>query len=237
MLKLGITSMFLLSMAVAVTGSVVVFLAAKSLFHSKKEPLAVRHELSVIPILRDGKISCSSVVISDTTAITAKHCVVKEFGGATLFGSVPEVLFRSVKLLGPKGKIKAKVYAQHSMMIDLAILKGDFRDVPKTITLGSSSLIDHYHPTSFDSFQSCGFPLGLSKVHCAAHFKVANTGNYIESRGALFNGMSGGPLLLLSNGKAYVVGITSNIHNVSLNTYFSPLLSAQQLEEYFKVKL
>lgn len=233
MLKLGLKSRLFICFAIPAA----VFVIGMKISKIDNKSTILDHKLSVIPILREGKISCSSVVISDTTALTARHCIVKEFGGATMFGFLPEVLFKSVKVLSPKGVIKTKVYAHSSSMLDLAILKGDFKAVPKNVTLGSASALDSLFSRSFDSFQSCGYLLGLSKVYCAIHSKVSNTGHFVESRGALFNGMSGGPLLWFDKGQAIVIGINSNINTLTLNTYFSPILSVEQLEEYFKVKL
>jgi len=130
---------------------------------------------------------CSAFVVSDQYAITAAHCI-----------ETPS------DIILVNGKEKTKV-AAFNRRTDYALLLGDFKEYAKLVTDVSTA---RFPMLSGTQAIACGYPEGSHQSTCAPQILVANAGFYIASKGQLYPGMSGGPLLIMpAPGVVFAIGV------------------------------
>lgn len=145
---------------------------------------------SIVRLVREGRTTCTGVVVSEDTIITAMHCVVIEGPfGPMINPSEIEIRDATNTPVSAYGKpIGAR------QQLDQAVIHGDFQKFAarKTIT-GVSELnkLAKYDVT----LVACGYPLG-GALHCNnLQFKELYD-FFWATNGLLLPGMSGGPVML-----------------------------------------
>lgn len=164
-------------------------------------------------VLRIGedRVNCSGFVISNTEAITAKHCVADEYGGTVskvkIFDN-KNVVIKSAKVIpSPNG-------------LDIAKLVGNFKDFEKLEYTPGQIDIDFSDP-----FVSCGYPLASRYKYCIPLTLIENSTHLMKAKGYLIYGMSGGPVI--NTKKNTVVGINMGISEGFV--VFTPLIGIDGL--------
>lgn len=141
----------------------------------------------------DNIFFCSGVIISETQAITAAHCV----------GELPEniVIIESVANENKKVLVAGAQVVALNHRADTALLRGDFKDFDKfemDPNPESDILINDYN------LVTCGFPYGGNLV-CYKFSSPYKMVDQIAGTGQLYAGMSGGPVIDLKSGKVLAV--------------------------------
>lgn len=159
---------------------------------------------SLIRLTRNGETRCSGVVINDTTAITARHCI-------------DDVSPESILVVSDDGKQMStpSYFTNYERRIDLALISGDFKTFEKTKVYLFFVIKDHF-PRLSNSGYSCGY-IG-EEAFCSSFDKLDFKGFNFKSNAMLIPGMSGGPLLLEVNNKLYLIGVNSRTDSESDNT-------------------
>jgi S1-C subfamily serine protease len=150
---------------------------------------------SVIRLVEpQGGTFCSAVVISDTLAVTANHCVNNEIEVAPgLFGvqTTPSMEIRATDNL-PRGLSAAPVWWDFRR--DIAIIKGDFKTfAPRKFLSRPEDLQKQMKKGT--KFISCGYPYHGS-LYCSNGIYVERFGFHWEISNLVLPGMSGGPTML-----------------------------------------
>lgn len=146
---------------------------------------------------------CSAVVISDTTALTAAHCIFDEW---TL--SPVTVQYIVWDLLYTK-EIKNVIPVSFDRLRDVAVLNGNFREFSKIKPDFSGMLQQDLKNTQI---KICGFP-GGGELFCNSITYVSNWFFQMKfTGGQLYRGMSGGPVMVQdNNGEWWLIGVASAV--------------------------
>lgn len=151
----------------------------------KKLSIQKDHTFRISGFSPGGDWVCTAFVISDSEAVTARHCVLP-----LIFGPLGMLLDDDAQEL----KV---IYVDH--INDMAVIRGDFKARQK-LTLSVKLAVPG------DTVTACGFPMGIRIKRCATtqvtHVDLFTT----RLAGPLIPGMSGGPVL---NEEGQVVGINS----------------------------
>lgn len=152
----------------------------------------------MIRLMYGDRFKCSGVVISDTYALTAAHCVQKA-GGGSMDTSPISIRNDDDQITGVTANPVAMYKSQ-----DVALLKGDFSSFMKVpIETDPRGMFASPGP-----FMACGFPGGDRSV-CMPFKPVTNSEFLVMGAGFLFKGMSGGPVIDTTTGR--VVAVNSRV--------------------------
>lgn len=146
---------------------------------------------------------CSGFVISEIYAVTAAHCLYNE---SRVLSTGVIFIHNAVNV--PLSTAQAVTV---NIISDLGLIRGDFSRFNK-LKLGI--LFDVTGP-----FLTCGFPYGDRGI-CTRFTPQFPRYNFIGGQGALFPGMSGGPVIDIPTGAA--VGVNSSTSDDSVN--IAPLI-------------
>lgn len=154
---------------------------------------------ALIKLTKDGKPFCSGVVISDTEVLTAAHCVSQftPFGMMVISDFSVESLQKADLIT-----ITPVIVEGVNPRQDTAILVGDFRLYKKAnirVLPEEDILVNNYR------LASCGFPYSGKEV-C---YTLSGAEKMIDvigfSKGQMYAGMSGGPVIDLDTGDVVAV--------------------------------
>lgn len=170
-----------------------------------------------------GRFFCSAVVVSDTIAITAAHCIQRPVGFFQM--ALSQEPIRVYLDDGLPSFVYAFPLAANGRA-DVGVIQGDFRNFKK-------SEIETDAVKVYEAFTSkvtaCGFPWG-GKLTC---FDMEKLGkfyfSYTAKDGSLYPGMSGGPVF---NSDGKVVGINSAVSESA--NILAPIV---EIEEMLNIKL
>lgn len=146
---------------------------------------------------------CSAVVISDSVALTAAHCVIENWAITpfpTLYSVWDSTYSKEVKGVVPVGFDKLR---------DVAILNGNFREFVKIKPDFSGKMQQDLKNTLV---KTCGFPAG-GELFCNPIVYVSNWFFQMKfTGGQLYKGMSGGPVMVQDTlGNWWVIGVNSAV--------------------------
>lgn len=140
---------------------------------------------------------CTGFVIDGIYAMTAAHCVSKEFG------FIPA---EQIKIHDAYG-----IYVGDATLValdkdqDIAFIKGDFIEF-------KPMSVDFNGKNSFRNMNliSCGFPAGSPIMYCTQLTHIGNRNFlYRTVGGPIYQGMSGGPVVEVVSGN--VIGVNSGV--------------------------
>ena len=243
----------LLLVACVVISSQVAFTDTGS-FQTSTEPALIRHasqeeSTHLVRVLSKGK--CSGIPIKGTLyVVTAAHCVLDKYTGK--FTSKYDVRVEyndkrydvsGVLAQETAAPTKGKVFSGTDMAV-LVLTKpipgigvdfGSHQDIRKGGTLiGYQPLAtkdSFYHPSSHDELTSAG--LTTTTVPAACTFtssQVTAVKNFWSIPCGMVPGGSGGPVLVVKNGKLLLVGVLSSVDaSLSSNGITSVSIAAEML--------
>lgn len=159
----------------------------------------------------DGQFFCSGSVISDDYVLTAAHCIDEK-------GRLSSSGVKVVSLMNQKNEsitVEAIPAAKNSRA-DYGVIKGDFKRFTKVRL--------NYLPNAILNLQgpilACGFPWGAEDICYPTGAGAEMYYNFIFTKGVLFPGMSGGPVIDMSNRTVFAV----NSAMIPGGVLFSPLI-------------
>lgn len=126
---------------------------------------------------------CSAMVVTNSYALTASHCLRDESGELT----TEEIQVRTAEL-SLKNSLIVKA-ASMNPRADLGIVLGDFSQFQKAL-VARRGFWNHDGP-----YVNCGFPYGETPPVCIPFVPVTNHFFMIKGAGQLYPGMSGGPVI------------------------------------------
>ena len=140
--------------------------------------------------------ACSAFIMSDTVAVTARHCVT-----FTLQDGAPIMPYQPNLTQGENVALIRSLNVSNGR--DIAVLFGDFRRFEKTKVNFTSRTIVFGH-----TYTSCGHPHGQLPMYCVELGEPVLQGHdFVKFGQSIEPGMSGGPVFDDSTGE--VVGINS----------------------------
>lgn len=156
---------------------------------------------AVIQIIRSDGGKCTAFVVSDKYALTAAHCLTNEFG--MMITDDIQVLDTERSDTG----ILAKAASMNGRL-DYGLIEANFTGFNKLVIVDAKGRITG-HLTASNNLTSCGFANG-GDLLCVPFKDVHPLLFGIKSdNAALFPGMSGGPVIDISTGRA--IGINSYV--------------------------
>ena len=165
---------------------------------------------------------CSAFVVSKDYAITAAHCLVDS---DAKMKQEDTMMFRTIETVDAEGN-KTQLSAPFTIIglnlnTDYALIKADFSQMnvfrlkADVRAIGAALQRDILPGVSVPLF-AAGFPNGDKSPVVLAQGPCRTTDDFLECRGIMFHGMSGGPLIDPLSGD--VIGINYAINDGS--TYF-----------------
>lgn len=127
---------------------------------------------------------CTAFVVTNAYALTASHCLMD---GKTGELATDELQIRNIDLK-PTNTITAKAASINSRA-DVGVVLGDF-SAYKKLNIVRQGFFGHKGP-----YVSCGFPYGETPPLCIPFIPITNYFFKVKGHGALFPGMSGGPVI------------------------------------------
>lgn len=146
--------------------------------------------------------ACSAVVISDTEALTAAHCMADTTVANGMYMVRPIVV---PVVLHQDGKKALAILTYMSRIRDLAVLKGDFRAFTRPPGIAGRTFM-----ALGERYRSCGFPMGQKSLFCIelGEYITSDIIMFVFKQPILF-GMSGGPVY---NSQNELVGLNTAIY-------------------------
>ena len=163
--------------------------------------------------METGRFFCSATIISDTLAITARHCVIRQ-GPLGLY-TVINVDVRSYEQRLQVGT-RATVISADSHT-DYALLMGDFKAFNKMKVI--SSTMEIYNAVKNDHLIVCGYPAG-GELICIPLKNARFSDFKVIGDSFLYPGMSGGPCIDLD--KNVIVGTNFGVDKEE--SFINPLI-------------
>lgn len=157
----------------------------------------------------EGQTFCSGTVISNTTILTAAHCMMIE--GPMKIASLPDAKGHVTEALGVAYKINPRA--------DYASVKGNFSAFSKMAFSTNPAADILYHNYNL---VTCGFPYGGRPV-CYRITRPEKFVDQIKAKGQMYAGMSGGPVIDLNTGTIYAVNTAVTDGYIIL----SPIINAE----------
>lgn len=172
---------------------------------------------------KTGMFFCTGTIINNTQLLTAAHCVAQQVFFTLLVKKEIDVY---VVGLPPK-KIKVKLQSV-DVSTDLAILEGNFKDLPKIKMEKNDRRLLEIWSSPKKQVIACGYPYGGGLI-CVP---VTNRASYFfawKATGFLYPGMSGGPVIDLETGKV----IASNTGVLVGSIILAPVIGIEQILQIF----
>jgi V8-like Glu-specific endopeptidase len=172
----------------------------------------------IVRLVRNGRTTCTGVVVSPTVIITASHCVLEDTIVGPMINEEPIEIRNNDNL---PTKIMAKPYAAR-VQLDQALLFGDFsRFEARAVMTDVRELNKLAHEGQI--MTACGYPMGGPMYCSRMHFNELYDFMWAVT-GILIPGMSGGPVML-SDGTVVAINvavhgdqsIVSPIYNIDMN--------------------
>lgn len=198
-------------------------------FSNSDEPGTL--EATIRLLTKAGDFTCSGAVISNEYLVTAAHCVVGRKGELT-----PEM---KVQDETKTVTVDATVVGLNHRL-DYAIVQGNFTVFKKFKLDQSATMVDNAPPSleemmgvttagSTRKYKSCGYPMGLNKLHCVEYKPVKNINFQVAGFGTLYPGMSGGPVFDTETNQVYAVNSAVS-NDISIVSPLIGVLSAFDLD-------
>lgn len=145
---------------------------------------------SIVRLVRDGNTICTGVVVSNSTVITASHCILQE----TPFGFIVDPRLVEIRDYSnrPTG-VYGTPYGSR-IQLDQAVLMGDFSQFQHRPTITSVHELNKIGKVD-QTLIACGYPMGGPLVCNKMVFKELYDFMW-ATNGLLIPGMSGGPVML-----------------------------------------
>jgi V8-like Glu-specific endopeptidase len=143
----------------------------------------------------NGEFFCSGTVISNEYVITAAHCIIDRDG-------YRPGLLKSLLIQDQTEQYSTPAEgAALNQTFDIALVKGDFSKFSKARVMIAPDQL-------FQSFKlvNCGYPLG-DQMTCLSLVNSQTYGYQMIGQGAVFAGMSGGPVIDVET--QTIVGVNS----------------------------
>lgn len=158
-----------------------------------KESTVFSSEGSMVRIFNaDGEFTCTGFVVGKNYVVTAGHCISED--------NILSTEYVTIENLSTGEQVIAKPAGINSRM-DWGLIYGDFSRMPAAKVAYNT----HYLPSTVIA---CGYPQGTRTMHCESLSPKGNSYFAVRANGALFPGMSGGPVFSPSG---VVVGINSAV--------------------------
>ena len=184
----------------------------------------LNREYNSIIRLHDDKdrFVCSGVVISDDYVLTAAHC---------LYGNDGPV--KTINVISSANTTTKASVVGLNVRMDYALLRGNFTKFTREILMFSSGTPLRLTGIKGRVF-TCGFPFGSKQPFCygTAPQLVDTQSFQLVLEGALYPGMSGGPVIDVDNG--LVIGVNSAVTRQGGGIVISPLIG---LFDSFKIEV
>lgn len=161
---------------------------------------------------------CSGVVINDTTAYTARHCVI---------GGKPEDGTKSFRVFNSEGAetgIIAETQA-YSYFLDYAKIKGDFSSFQH---MSAEVVRNGLYDSLNKSLKFCGYPLDAEVVQCDTFKPIGVSTFTMTGEAYVAPGFSGSPVFDPDTNKVY--GVVSGVDDLG-RVYIAPLIGIERLQD------
>jgi hypothetical protein len=165
---------------------------------------------------------CTGTVINNDYVLTAAHCLVDSNG----------VMHKTIKIKGMKSttdldSIQDATPAAVNTRSDVGLVRGDFKLFQKMKVYTNANLPNLLNRTGS---VNCGFAWGDKNLACYPLVFVGTEGFQLAAQGAMYPGMSGGPVIDIQSG--YVIAVNTAVGGSIM--ILSPLIA---MFDYFGINV